>query len=183
MLGHWIEGRKLPPGMAPTDFFPQRLTNGSWSLSACRAWCDRAFKNQPTPLTNGHLKQVEFFDIEEEIKKAKLWRIQRENEDFEKENDRKWIETEVVANFVKLFGQWIGERVNRILEEPNGVRAAIQTQAAACGLTPEQLLALDSMMALALPALSDAFKADCSARGEELLEDLTKYRQAQIDKK
>ena len=173
-ISNWMNG-ELPAGI--TEKFPKshHTTTGKqwWTEAEIVSWVERNLLPMASkPNYRG--------DPREEQRWEDLRRTQEENELWRQANSDKYLETVIAEGAMEGFFVWVSQKLDKLMEDKRGMRQLVQEAGAAVGISEDQLIAQDTLLAVSLPKANDAFKTDCVSQRAEMLKQIMEDRLAQI---
>ena len=166
-ISWWMKGEHLPSG-CPN--FPQRdPVTKRFNVPECFAW----YQMHKIPKT-GEVTQ-EQADLFESDRVDKIKRAQ-ERRDFERFEEAKargeYVRLDAVIGYAAGSARQLTVHYDKLIEDKEGLRASVQEAAKELGLTEEQRLKLDVLVAAAFlksnSALKAKFKKVASVLGEKI---------------
>jgi hypothetical protein len=154
-IAKWRRGEDIPPG---TPLFPQPdPATKRFNVPACYEW----FKAHKMPRTGGNVTQ-EQADLFESDRVDKVKRAQ-EHRDFERFEEAKargeYVRLDAVIGYAAGSARQLTVHYDKLIEDKEGLRASVQWAASELGLSEEQRLKLDVLVAASFLKSNSALKA------------------------
>ena len=154
-VSRWSKGEDISPGTPP--FPPRDPVTKRFNVPACFEW----YKAHKMPRTGGNVTQ-EQADLFESDRVDKIKRAQ-ERRDFERFEEAKargeYVRLDAVIGYAAGSARQLTVHYDKLIEDKEGLRASVQGALSELGLSEEQRLKLDVLVAASFLKSNSALKA------------------------